>query len=135
MGRLWLTSAGVVVLRNCGIKYFSRLKFLLGNLAFISLRKLIYNAILYYYAAGVQYIHVYYGTGSNWRYLSDEMLQEALDKDSTEILMIPRSFYWLPSGVDYGKCTYAPVVGQTDVGFAKFYSILYYMVSCICTYM
>ena len=61
------------------------------------------------------------------------MLKEALEKGWTEILMIPRSFYWLPSGIEFGKCTYVPVVGQTDVGFAKFYSILYYMVSC--TYM
>ena len=55
------------------------------------------------------------------------MLQEALDKELTELLMIPKSYYWL--GYDYGKCTYAPVIDQTDVGFAKFYSILYYMVS------
>ena len=57
------------------------------------------------------------------------MLQEALDKDLTELLMIPQSHYRLQGGYDYGKCTYAPVVGQTDVGFAKFYSILYYVVS------
>lgn len=59
------------------------------------------------------------------------MLQEALDKDLTELLMIPRPYYKLHGGgYTYGKYTYSPVVGQTDVGFAKFYSILYYMVKC-----
>ena len=37
----------------------------------------------------------------------------------------------------FGKCTYNPQCPQTDRGYAKFYSILYYLVStkdiCQCT--
>lgn len=29
----------------------------------------------------------------------------------------------------FGKCTYNPQCPQTDIGYAKFYSILYYLVS------
>ncbi len=35
----------------------------------------------------------------------------------------------------FGKCTYTPLVEQTDKGYSKFYSILYHMVSQIHTHI
>ena len=67
---------------------------------------------------------------------TNEKIQSWLQDSSSEtsiadVMLITKPLYTCRGGNTYcfGKCTYTPLVEQSDEGYSKFYSILFLLVS------